>query len=142
MAKKIIDIIIVVFVLAIIGAGIYLCAPKQNNSSPASDSNAPAGESANAEKDAEKPNAAPAPAASSALSYADALKIYADRRIQFSVNSSNYCAMNPSSGIVFKKGTARLYRWVISFIPPHRNMFILIQDTQFFNKNYHQLITA
>ena len=36
------------------------------------------------------------------LSYSAALKTYSNRRIQFSVNSSNYCLVNPYSNSFFK----------------------------------------
>ena len=37
--------------------------------------------------------------------------------------------------IAFEKGVARLHRCLVSFISPHRNVIILIQNNQFINTN-------
>ena len=118
--NKIIYMIIAIIIIIIIGGGIYWGMQKTNSfiSTPdsTSDSNMPANTETQNDT-AEKINPLPSnnttssnntTPSNSSLSYTNALKIYVDRRIQFSINSSNYCTMNPYT-IAFRKGTNAMF---------------------------------
>jgi hypothetical protein len=88
--------VIAVVALAIIGGGVYWYAQTKNIYAPLSPTNTQAGTNTQA------PNV---PAKTTpAISYSEALKIYADHRLQFGFNSYNYCTVVPNNA-VFKKGT-------------------------------------
>ena len=105
--NKIIYIVIVAALVIVVIGGIIYWQKQGNIVSPQNQNTPTANE--NIQNNATEPNtpssnnnAAPS---TKILTYANALKTYASRRIQFSVNSSNYCTMTPSTGLAFKKGT-------------------------------------
>jgi len=104
--NKVLCITAAVIVFAVIAGGIYWYMQNQNshiNSSQLGTQNLNTSANSNTQTGAGTQINPANPG--STLSYASAIKIYNNRRIQFSVNSSNYCSMIPSYNIAFKMGT-------------------------------------
>ena len=111
--KKDLYIIIGVIVVVIIIIWAIIFAYKPNNggnilnpSQGTQNENAPAGPETSTPESSSPSTSTPtsSTSTSASLSYEEALKIYKDKRFQFSYASANNCIMSPSSS-VFKKGT-------------------------------------
>ena len=100
MEKNKIIYIIIIAIVIIIGFDIYLYINNQNSYNPSSSLNIPVKSSEPNNVDKQNNSVK----SSDSLSYGNAVKIYNNRRIQFSVDSYNYCSVSPSNS-VFKKGT-------------------------------------
>jgi hypothetical protein len=108
-SKKNLYIIIGVAVVIIVVILIAVFSNRQNpvnnnvNATPLNEQNAQ-NENAPSESNTSMPTSTSTSAPTPDLSYGEALKMYENRRFQFSFNDINNCIMTPSSS-VFKKGT-------------------------------------